>query len=38
MATSVMTKEVINYRDVGSPHLICFGESNVVSFLLSRNS
>lgn len=31
MALSVMTKEEIDFRDVLSPKLICFGDSNVVS-------
>lgn len=32
MASSVMTKADIKFRDFGSPNLICFGDSNVVSF------
>lgn len=32
MASSAMTKEDIDFRDVGSLNLICFGDSNVVSF------
>lgn len=33
-----MTKEDVNFefRDVGSPHLICFGDTNVVSMCVQK--
>lgn len=32
MSSSVMTKEDIYFPDVGSTHLICSGDSDVVGF------